>query len=338
MYQAEILQRYWLPLALAENITDKPQQFRLLGDTLVAYRDAQGVVVMKDMCIHRGAALSAGWLEDGNITCPYHGWQYNRTGQCVAIPSLAPGEKIPANAKAIVHTAREAYGLVWVCQHPEPPEFPAWPDDAWNRDDYRVFRVGEYVWQANAARIIENALDFSHFNIAHKGLTELSDGASIKRHDVKVEGSDLKLAYEDGHLRREYTLHFPFCLHDRKSVINVSGGQTWSEGDTSKAGDITSITFIASPIAETETRIFVFISRNHSLDQDDQQFTSRFDEVMDQDRAIVESQRPQVIPPNMASEFHVRYADLGAIAYRRMFAAPAAAAVQVASTTVGAAQ
>src|ERR1700722_8408262 len=124
---------YWFPIASAYSVESKPKQFKLLGETIVAYRDKDGPVAFKDMCAHRGAALSNGWLTDGNLTCPYHGWQYDRSGACVSIPSLLPGAKIPSHARAVAYQAKEAYGLVWVCMSQNQASIPEWPDNAWDR-------------------------------------------------------------------------------------------------------------------------------------------------------------------------------------------------------------
>jgi phenylpropionate dioxygenase-like ring-hydroxylating dioxygenase large terminal subunit len=317
----DTVRNYWLPIALASSVESKPGQFKLLGQTIVAYRDGAGPVVFKDWCAHRGAALSNGWLTDGNLTCPYHGWQYNRSGACVSIPSLMPGEKIPSNAKAIAYQAKEAYGLIWVCTSPLQTRLPEWPDNAWDRTDFRVFCTGQYLWNANAARVIENALDFSHFNFAHKGLTELADGPVIKPHKVDTQDDKLTLTYEDGHLSREFTVNFPFVFHNRKRVIRVEGSATWSSNANSKIDDITTVSLIASPISEAQTLFFGFVARNHSLELSDAEFSSGFDGVLEQDRAIVESQMPKMIPADIGSELHVRYADIASIAYRRMFKA-----------------
>ncbi len=68
---------------------------RLLGRDLVAWRDAEGQAhVWEDLCIHRGARLSKGWITENTVVCPYHGWRYNGSGACVLIPS-APGLPIP---------------------------------------------------------------------------------------------------------------------------------------------------------------------------------------------------------------------------------------------------
>jgi phenylpropionate dioxygenase-like ring-hydroxylating dioxygenase large terminal subunit len=317
----DTVRNYWYPIAPASNVTSKPAQFKLLGETLVAYRDDTGPVVFKDACAHRGAALSKGWLTNGALTCPYHGWQYDRSGQCMFIPSLIPGEKIPATAKAAAYQVREAYGLIWVCHSAQQPRFPEWPDAAWGRADFRVFCTGQYVWNANAARVLENGLDFSHFNFAHKGLTELADGPIIKPHVVNSHDELLKLTYDDGHVSREFTVDFPFILHNRKRVIRVENGATWSSNANSKLNDITTVSLLAAPLSEMQTMFFGFLARNHSLDMSDEEFASGFDGVLEQDRGIVESQMPKIIPDDLESEIHVRYADIGCVAYRRMFKA-----------------
>ena len=312
------LRNYWHPIATSAEVTDKPQQFMLLGEKLVAFRDEKGPAVFMDLCIHRGAALSGGWIKDGNIVCPYHGWQYDRTGACAVIPSLPAGAPIPAKARAISYETREAYGLVWVALEQPAQPFPEWPDDAWNRDDYKVFLVNEYLWKTSAGRVVENAMDFSHFNFVHVGYTELADGPVIKPHDVDRTERGFHYAYDDGHLLRDYSLEFPFILHDRKSVVSAAGGSTWSDDQDSKAGDITILTFIAVPMHETLTKIYAFIGRNHSLEKPNETFGAGFDTVMEQDRVVVESQRPEKIPVDLRDELHLRFPDAAAIMYRRL--------------------
>ena len=57
--------------------------------------------MFNDVCIHRGAALSLGSVQDGRLTCAYHGWQYDYEGRCVRIPALVPGQAVPGKARAI---------------------------------------------------------------------------------------------------------------------------------------------------------------------------------------------------------------------------------------------
>lgn len=311
--------QFWHPIGTIEEVTETPAAFTLLGERLVAFRDGRGAVVFKDLCIHRGTALSRGWIDNGRLTCPYHGWQYDRTGRCVHIPALPAGKKIPAKARAIVYAVREAYGLVWVSLSEPHQPFPQWTDDAWENPDYRVVLAGSWVWQATAARVIENAMDFAHFNIVHKGYTELADGPEVHPYEVSEtdEAFGLRYTYEDGRLRRAYWLSGPFMLHDKKQVIAVGKGGTWSDR-TAREGDSTILTFIAAPLDASNTRIYAFVARNHGLDVDDATFTSGFDVIMEQDRYIVESQRPAELPVGLRDEMHLAVPDAAAVAYRRL--------------------
>jgi phenylpropionate dioxygenase-like ring-hydroxylating dioxygenase large terminal subunit len=310
------LANYWHPIATADEVTMAPRAFTLLGERLVVFRDAEGVVTFKDLCIHRGTALSRGSITDGRITCPYHGWQYDRTGACVHIPALPAGTPIPRKARATTYQTQETSGLVWVALEEPVQPLPPWPDDAWNNPAYHVFVAKTYEWKASAGRVTENALEFSHFNFVHKGFTELADGPLIKPYDVEETQYGVEYAYEDGKLRREYTIHVPFTVHDRKQII-ADNARTWSEQKGARKGDVTLLSFLSSPVDATATRIFVLIARNHSLDVDDAKFSLGFDEVMAQDQFVVESQRPELIPTDLAEELHVKVPDACCVAYRR---------------------
>src|SRR5438034_3021226 len=94
------LANYWHPIAPSEDVTEQPKRFELLSENICAFRTNEAVSAFKDLCIHRGTALSLGWVTDGHITCAYHGWEYDSTGACVKIPSLPAGSSIPAKARA----------------------------------------------------------------------------------------------------------------------------------------------------------------------------------------------------------------------------------------------
>lgn len=315
----EMLRKYWNPVARDDEVGTTPIRRRMLGEELVLWRGADGAAaVMKDVCIHRGAALSGGHVEGDSIVCPYHGWRYGADGACTLIPSLPAGASIPKKARAVAYPVREAFGLVWVAQDADPAPFPGYLDEIEADGSYRMCYVKSYDWKTSAGRVVENAMDFSHFNFVHTGYTELADGPVIKPYEVDRSETGFTFAYDDGHLLRDYKVEFPFIVHDRKSVTNPEGGRTWSESGGASAGDVTLLTFIAAPVDEFNTRIHVFVSRNHSLDKPDTDFTSGFDVIMEQDRVIVETQRPEEIPTDLKEELHIRTPDAPAILYRRM--------------------
>jgi phenylpropionate dioxygenase-like ring-hydroxylating dioxygenase large terminal subunit len=315
------LANFWHPVALAGEVTEQPRQFELLGELIVLFRDDEGVAAFKDLCIHRGTALSLGWITDGRLTCMYHGWQYDRTGACVHIPSLAPGSTIPRKARAVAYRAAEAHGMVWVAMEDPVQPIPPWPEYSLGGERTHLFALGRYLWKTSAGRATENGLDFSHFNHSHKGYLELADGPVIKPHQVHETEFRLDYTYEDGDTRREYIVHSPFTVYIRKtSAAKRSGaGQTWDR-DTTPPGATTVLAQFASPIDQTRTAVFALIGRNHSFEMSDREFSggSWFDDVLEQDRKVVESQRPERIPTDLREELHLKVPDATGIAYRRL--------------------
>src|SRR5689334_8155137 len=86
-----LFRRYWLPVLLAHELAEPdcpPVRVKLLGERLVAFRDTQGRLgLVSEFCAHRGFSLWFGRNEENGIRCPYHGWKYDVTGQCVDLPS-----------------------------------------------------------------------------------------------------------------------------------------------------------------------------------------------------------------------------------------------------------
>src|SRR5262249_35069591 len=60
---------------------------KLLSEPLVAFRDTEGRIgLIDEFCAHRGVSLWFGRNEESGLRCPYHGWKYDVTGQCVDLP------------------------------------------------------------------------------------------------------------------------------------------------------------------------------------------------------------------------------------------------------------
>jgi vanillate O-demethylase monooxygenase subunit len=60
----------------------------------------------------------------------------------------------------------------------------------------------------------------------------------------------------------------------------------------------------------------VIIGRNYNLDQPDQVIREFEDTIFGQDQVVVESQRPERVPFDLAAELHLRF-DAVAVAYRK---------------------
>src|SRR3954447_12487969 len=87
------LNAHWYVAALSRQVTGKkPFASTVMDERLVLFRGADGrATALKDRCLHRNAALSEGDLFDGCIGCPYHGWTYDASGECITVPSEGPG-------------------------------------------------------------------------------------------------------------------------------------------------------------------------------------------------------------------------------------------------------
>ena len=206
-------------------------------------------------------------------------------------------------ARAIPYTAREQYGLIWVAISEPAQPFPQWPDNAFDNPSYRVSLAGTYRWNASAGRVIENAMDFAHFNFVHKGYTELADGPIIKPHEVLRTDYGITYAYEDTRLRREYSALFPLPAARQENSRDGRQGRRHLVGAVGLQGgrrDHLDLHRLAD--GDTDTMIYCFVGRNDSLDRPDSDFTAGFDTIMEQDRVIVEFQRPEQIPETIREE------------------------------------
>ena len=59
-----MLKNFWWPLEFSHVVKNKPIRVTALEQEFVLYRTPDGVAhVLSDLCVHRGGALSDGWME-----------------------------------------------------------------------------------------------------------------------------------------------------------------------------------------------------------------------------------------------------------------------------------
>ncbi|WP_396438897.1 Rieske 2Fe-2S domain-containing protein, partial [Limnohabitans sp.] len=96
-----VMRHYWQPVALVDEFNPaldprmaiRPvKAVRILGQDLVLFRNAQGDYGLLDRdCPHRGADLAFGRNEGDGLRCPFHGWKFDVTGQCIETPAEPSG-------------------------------------------------------------------------------------------------------------------------------------------------------------------------------------------------------------------------------------------------------
>ena len=85
----EELKQFWYPVEFTAKLTEGMMvPIELFGEQWVVFRGADGeAACLRDECAHRECPLSLGTVEDGRITCAYHGWQFEGDGSCAHMPS-----------------------------------------------------------------------------------------------------------------------------------------------------------------------------------------------------------------------------------------------------------
>ncbi|NQX62946.1 aromatic ring-hydroxylating oxygenase subunit alpha [Paenibacillus qinlingensis] len=302
----------WHPVLLSSALTDKPEAVVVLGEKVAVFRTTQGVHAFKDLCIHRGVPLSLGKVSGDELVCAYHGWTFNGCGTCTKIPSLPKHQAIPSKAQAFVYACVEAHGLIWVCLG--TPAGPLPKVSAYVPEGFKEVFMGPYTLQAAGPRIIENFLDVSHLMFVHEGLLGDSDFAEI---------NDYRVLEEDGVLRSEEIIVYQPDADgtgrgvNSRYVYEVFGPLCVAFTKRDDVSDhIFRLFLMVLPVTEQTSVAYMLKQRNYAYDELDEVFIQFQDRLIEQDRIMVENQKPELLPLDLQAELHLK-CDRLSIAYRK---------------------
>ena len=312
------LASYWHPVALSSQIGGKkPLPVTLLDLELVLYRAGGGVVAARDLCLHRGVPLSLGWLEGEEVVCAYHGFRYGSNGECTSVPAQ-PHAAIPRKLCLTTYPAVERYGLVWVCLAGEAKApLPDWPE--LEDPGLASLEVDCGAWQCSAARHTENFNDLAHLSWVHAGTFGNRDRPEVAQYEVEVREGGL-------HFESDYERYSLGIETGAKSVERIHYVYDHSLPFYSRLqirfenGNVLTIFDLASPQSSRKSRIFLRSARNFDIDGPNEPHTAALLKVLDEDKAIVEAQRPEELPLDLSEEFHIR-ADRFSTVYRQQLKA-----------------
>ena len=297
----------WHVVAFSKDVpTGKVVPATLLGEDLILWRDAGGGIhVWKDLCIHRGARLSKGWIADDTVVCPYHGWRYDGSAKCVLVPA-APDQPPPLKARAFPHPAEERYGMVWTTLGAPKHRIPVFPE--WEDTSFRKFNAGPYVFKANGFRSVENFIDATHFPFVHGGLNGIEDKPD-KIDDYKVFEDENGISTSGIRVYQPYGDHRQVPVNAtyfyrvyRPLVASFSKAVQIADPNKSHFGSPSDrfCTFLtAQPIDEVNCIIRLCVAINFGENLTEEDILRRQDKVFAQDRDIVETQRPERIPVDL---------------------------------------
>jgi phenylpropionate dioxygenase-like ring-hydroxylating dioxygenase large terminal subunit len=231
-----LMRRYWQPGCLSSELPEPdgaPLRVRLLGEDLIAFRDTNGAVGLVDAyCPHRRAPLFFGRNEECGLRCVYHGWKFDRAGNCVDMPSEPAGTTLQAKVKLLAYPCVEKGGVVWTYMGPkeqQPPE----PDYEWTRAPATHRFVSKTFENCNFLQALEGGLDTSHSSFAHNNFK--NDKSEPRQRDrspkIDVERTDYGYYYvstrnlaEEGNYVRVYQYFLP-AQQQRANSVGWFGGK-----------------------------------------------------------------------------------------------------------------
>lgn len=173
----------WFAVAQSTDLgPGETRNVHYFGRDLVIWREHETGTphVVDAYCAHLGAHLGVGSgsplshepgpgiVAGACIQCPFHGWRYDGTGQCVEIP-YSTASKIPSRAKVRGYATMERNGAIFAWHHLADAE-PQWDvpgigefdDPDWVGPIYTERRIGIAIQE-----IHENDQDVAHFPYVH---------------------------------------------------------------------------------------------------------------------------------------------------------------------------
>lgn len=314
MLSDQALLNDWMIACPSSNVKkDKMVRANVMEEGIVLFRESSGEIhAFKDLCIHRGAALSLGKVVDDKMVCPYHAWEYHSSGACVRIPQLPQKRGIPRKAKLMPYACKEAYGFIWLNLNNNVPVFFKYSE--FHDPDYRNVIWGPQSVNAKAPRVIENFLDVSHLAVVHAGYLGDESHMGIMDHKVTRDADGIRSeeipVYQpnpDG-AGVAKTVYYTYEIM-RPLIVKFSKRDP-------ENGHIFSMLFAVAPVSEEKTTAYGVMSFNYETNQSDQEISRFQDLIFSQDKPVVESQRPEDLPLDLREELHLTI-DQISMAYRR---------------------
>ncbi len=185
------------------------------GEEIVVWCDENDrICVANATCPHLGSHLgpsAGGKVRDGCLVCPFHGFEFNADGQCVATPNAPP----PKTATLKLYETKEILGMVfawWGYGGREPQwRLPDIPSDGteWCKVGFRTLRFPGHV-----QTLAENSVDFGHLAYIH-GYGNVTPVGSLS-----IDGAYLRSSFE---FRRVRTFASFEMVHEIATTAHIHG-------------------------------------------------------------------------------------------------------------------
>jgi 3-ketosteroid 9alpha-monooxygenase subunit A len=166
--------RGWHIVALSQELAKGDvKALHYFNEDLVLFRGDSGEAVILDAyCPHLGAHLAGtgSRVVGDTIRCPFHGWQFDCSGSCTAIPYA---NKIPDRARNALKSwpvvEKNGFIALWYDSEAGAPNWQLPDIPEWNLPGWGDWRFNRTVIRSHGREIIENIVDAGHFPSVHGG-------------------------------------------------------------------------------------------------------------------------------------------------------------------------
>jgi phenylpropionate dioxygenase-like ring-hydroxylating dioxygenase large terminal subunit len=188
-----LLRQYWQPAALTVELEgERPvRQVELFGEKLVLFKDEKGRYGLMDRrCPHRGVDLCYGRAEHGGLRCPFHGWLFDVSGQCLEMPGEPVDTKMPEKIKNTAYPCMERNGIIFTFMGKgNPPPLPEY--DCLTAPAEFTFAFKGRM-ECNWLQALEVGIDPVHASFLHRYLEDESlEGAYGKQFRGAASKTDI---------------------------------------------------------------------------------------------------------------------------------------------------
>lgn len=197
----ELLYNMWYVAASSHKLRKgKLLPLTMLGQQVLLGRTSEGeVFALRDFCPHRGIPLRYGHFDGHEIECCYHGWCFNKQGQCTKIPSLTPEDNTDVSRiKTQAFPCEERDSAIWVyiptpkTRVPENlPDVPSAPIKL----DGGYYCVDSVLFPCNIDHAVIGLMDPSHGPYVHQSWWWRSQRSMhVKQKQFEPVGHGFKMA------------------------------------------------------------------------------------------------------------------------------------------------
>jgi len=178
----------WYVACTPEEVTGKPLGRQICGEKMVFFRGQDSLIAaVQDFCPHRGAPLSLGYVENGNLVCGYHGLTMGADGNTVSMP----GQRVQGFPCNKSYSTVERYGFVWVWPGAQDQANPSLiPRLDWAISEEWAYGGGLFHINCDYRLMIDNLMDLTHETYVHAssiGQKEIDEAVPV----TNVQGDEV---------------------------------------------------------------------------------------------------------------------------------------------------